>query len=98
MIAGKIMAGGIPRATYLTKYLIHLSRQDAAIQQASQQLKLRFFRRNVKAGSGCEELCQGFCKLTYLEQAGIRVIGEVFFGEHAQTKQLLVVLAQHRKI
>ena len=85
----------IPGAPDLAKDLIDFVGKNAGIPQAAEQLVLRFLGSQEEASAGGQQLGEHFCELAQLNQASVRVVGEVLFSQHAQAEQLFVVLTQH---
>src|SRR6266550_5479657 len=78
----------------LGKELVNLLGQYALIAQSPEKFILPFLRTFVDAYISRRNLGDAFGELTQLEQAGVRVVGEITFCQHPDTKQLFIVLLQ----
>ena len=94
VIADQRMAGGVACPPDFAKELGNLTRKDALVLQATNEIVLRLLRRNVLADMGRDLLREQLCQLAQLEQRGVRVLWEIPFREQTQAQELLVMLCE----
>ena len=98
MVPGEAMVGLVAEPAQLVEQPGDLARDDAAGLQPAQQVDLLLVRHRVQPHPRGQLLRQELGELSQLQQAGVRVLGEVALGEHAEPPQLLVVRLQDAEI
>jgi hypothetical protein len=90
-------SGGISRAADFAEELVNFVREDAVVSQAGQEFVLSILTAK-NADVGCHNLGNQLGQLPQLEEAAIRVVGEIAFCEHPQSEELLIVELQMSEV
>jgi hypothetical protein len=94
VITGKCVVGGISRAADFAEELVDLVGEDTVVPQAAEEFVLAVFGAIEDADVGGDELGENFRQLPEFEKAGVRIFGEIAFGEHPEAEELLIVRLQ----
>jgi hypothetical protein len=94
MVARERVVGGVPRSSDLAEELVDFHGEDAVVAEPQEEFVLTILRAVEDADIGGDELGEELGELAELEKAGVRILGEIPFRQHAETQELLIVRLQ----